>query len=195
MARLTGLLGIVLILLFAYLFSTDRKAIRSRTVLVGLALQFLFAILVLRVSYGERHDCRRERGEPALELLLRRFAIRLWRPGQQTVEVWRPLRLSDPPIIIFIAAFFAICTTTASCSSSSGNSQSDDALHGGQRRGIDQRCGQRLYGQTEAPFTVRPFLPKVTRSELMTIMTSGMAHVSGAVMGAYIARASRHGIC
>ena len=42
-------------------------------------------------------------------------------------------------------------------------------------------------GQTEAPLTIRPFLPKVTRSELMTIMTSGMAHISGAVMGAYIA--------
>ncbi|MBV9087407.1 MAG: NupC/NupG family nucleoside CNT transporter, partial [Acidobacteriaceae bacterium] len=41
-------------------------------------------------------------------------------------------------------------------------------------------------GQTEAPLTIRPFLPSVTRSELMTIMTSGMAHVSGAVMAAYI---------
>jgi CNT family concentrative nucleoside transporter len=41
-------------------------------------------------------------------------------------------------------------------------------------------------GQTEAPLTIRPFLPRLTRSELMTVMTSGMAHVSGAVMGAYI---------
>jgi CNT family concentrative nucleoside transporter len=41
-------------------------------------------------------------------------------------------------------------------------------------------------GITEAPLTVRPYLPKVTRSELMTIMTSGMAHVSGAMLGAYI---------
>jgi concentrative nucleoside transporter, CNT family len=41
-------------------------------------------------------------------------------------------------------------------------------------------------GQTEAPLTIRPFLPRVTQSELMTIMTSGMAHVSGGIMGAYI---------
>lgn len=54
MARLTGVLGIVAILLFAYLFSTDRKAIRYRTVFIGLALQFVFAVLVLRVSFGER---------------------------------------------------------------------------------------------------------------------------------------------
>jgi CNT family concentrative nucleoside transporter len=42
-------------------------------------------------------------------------------------------------------------------------------------------------GQTEAPLTIRPFLPKMTRSELMTVMTSGMAHISGSIMVAYIA--------
>jgi CNT family concentrative nucleoside transporter len=42
-------------------------------------------------------------------------------------------------------------------------------------------------GQTEAPLTIRPFIPDLTQSELMTIMTSGMAHVSGGIMAAYIA--------
>jgi CNT family concentrative nucleoside transporter len=42
-------------------------------------------------------------------------------------------------------------------------------------------------GQTEAPLTIRPFLPKMTQSELMTVMTAGMAHVSGSIMAAYIA--------
>src|SRR5262249_21010937 len=42
-------------------------------------------------------------------------------------------------------------------------------------------------GQTEAPLTIRPYLPRLTRSELMTVMTSGMAHVSGGVMAAYFA--------
>jgi CNT family concentrative nucleoside transporter len=42
-------------------------------------------------------------------------------------------------------------------------------------------------GQTEAPLTIRPFLPRMTHSELMTVMTSGMAHISGAIMAAYIA--------
>jgi CNT family concentrative nucleoside transporter len=41
-------------------------------------------------------------------------------------------------------------------------------------------------GQTEAPLTIRPFLPKMTESELMTVMTAGMAHISGGVMAAYI---------
>ena len=42
-------------------------------------------------------------------------------------------------------------------------------------------------GQTEAPLTVRPFLNTMTQSELMCVMTSGMAHISGGIMGAYIA--------
>ena len=42
-------------------------------------------------------------------------------------------------------------------------------------------------GQTEAPLTIRPFLNKLTKSELMCVMTSGMAHVSGGIMAAYIA--------
>src|SRR5258707_3148762 len=41
-------------------------------------------------------------------------------------------------------------------------------------------------GQTEAPLTIRPFLAGLTESELFTIMTSGMAHVSGAVIAAYV---------
>jgi CNT family concentrative nucleoside transporter len=43
-----------------------------------------------------------------------------------------------------------------------------------------------LMGQTEAPLTIRPFLAKLTRSELMVVMTAGMAHVSGAIMVAYV---------
>jgi len=41
-------------------------------------------------------------------------------------------------------------------------------------------------GQTEAPLTIRPFLPRMTESELMTVMTAGMAHISGGIMAAYI---------
>src|SRR5258708_7081940 len=52
-------------------------------------------------------------------------------------------------------------------------------------------------GQTEAPVTIRPFLPDLTHSELMTVMTSGMAHVSGSIMAAYFAFGAepRHVAC
>ena len=54
MDRYTGLLGILAILLAAYIFSTDRKRIRWRTIAWGLGLQLCFAFLVLRFDYGQR---------------------------------------------------------------------------------------------------------------------------------------------
>src|ERR1035437_2128025 len=188
MARLTGVLGIVAILLFAYLFSTDRKAIRYRTVFVGLILQFVFAVLVLRVSFGVR--VMTIAGDAVNRLLSYSFA------GSQFVFGEFGARLSRfgvvfafqvLPIIIFIAAFFAIlyyygvmqfiirqlAKVMMRFMGASGVESMDVAA-------------SIFMGQTEAPLTIRPFLPKVTQSELMVIMTAGMAHVSGGIMGAYI---------
>ena len=109
MARLTGVLGIVLILLFAYLFSTDRKAIRLRTVLVGLALQVCFAILVLRVSYGVW--VMKTLGDGANKLLNYSYAgssFVFGDLGSRTSKYGILLAFQILPIIIFIAAFFAI---------------------------------------------------------------------------------------
>ena len=190
MGRLTGVLGILAILLFAYLFSTNRKAIRVKTVVVGLVLQFVFAMLVLRVGYGER--VMTVAGDAVNRLLSYSFAglaVRLWRRwAAKDSKYGVVFAFQVLPIIIFIAAFFAIlyhygvmqfiirqfAKVMMRFMGASGVESLDVAA-------------SIFMGQTEAPLTIRPFLPKVTRSELMTIMTSGMAHVSGAMMGAYIA--------
>ena len=59
MSRFAGLLGIVVLLSLAYVFSTDRKAIRLKTVLWGLGLQFVFAILVVYFTWGQTGDGRK----------------------------------------------------------------------------------------------------------------------------------------
>ncbi len=189
MARLTGVLGILLILLFAYLFSTDRKAIRPRTVVVGLTLQICFAILVLRISFGVK--VMAILGDGANKLLSYSYvgsSFVFGDLGSRTSKYGFYFAFQILPIIIFIAAFFAIlyhygvmqfiirqmAKVMMRLMGASGVESLDVAA-------------SIFMGQTEAPLTIRPFLPKVTRSELMTIMTSGMAHISGAVMGAYIA--------
>ena len=63
----------------------------------------------------------------------------------------------------------------------------DEPVHGRERRRVTGRAASIFMGQTEAPLSIRPLLPECTRSELMTIMTAGMAHVSGGIMAAYIA--------
>src|SRR5271169_932447 len=188
MGRLTGVLGILAILLFAYLFSTDRKAIRGKTILVGLTLQFIFALLILRVGYGER--VMTAAGNAVNRLLSYSFVgseFLFGGLGSKYSKYGVIFAFQVLPTIIFIAAFFAIL------------------YHYGVMQFIIKQFAKVMMrfmgasgveslnvaasifmGQTEAPLTIRPYLPKVTRSELMTIMTSGMAHVSGAMLGAYI---------
>ena len=188
MARLTGVLGIVAILLFAFLFSTNRKAIRVRTILVGLALQFIFAVLVLRVSYGVRFMTAA--GDAVDRLLSYSFAGSQFLFGDLGAKMSKfgvIFAFQVLPIIIFIAAFFSILyyygvmqfiiRQLAKVMMRFMGASGVESLN---------VAASIFMGITEAPLTIRPFLPKVTRSELMTIMTSGMAHVSGAMLGAYI---------
>lgn len=189
MARLTGVLGILLILLFAYLFSTDRKAIRPRTVLVGLALQVCFAILVLRVSYGVW--VMKTLGDGANKLLDYSYtgsSFVFGDLGSRASKHGFLLAFQILPIIIFIAAFFAILYHYGVMQFIIRQLAKVMVRFMGASGAESLNVAASIFmGQTEAPLTIRPFLPKVTRSELMTIMTSGMAHISGAVMGAYIA--------
>ena len=189
MGRLTGVLGILAILLVAYLFSTDRKAIRLKTVAIGLALQFIFAVLVLRVGWGERTIALA--GDAVTKLLSYSFAGSefVFGPlGAKASKYGFVFAFQVLPIIIFIAAFFAIlyhygvmqfiirqlAKVMMRFMGASGVESMDVAA-------------SIFMGQTEAPLTISPYLATVTMSELMVIMTAGMAHISGAVMGAYIA--------
>ena len=189
MGRLTGVLGIIAILLFAYLFSTNRKAIRLKTVVIGLVLQFVFALLVLRVGWGERVIA--VAGDAVTRLLDYSYEGSKFVFGPMGVKHSQYgffFAFQVLPIIIFIAAFFAIlyhygvmqfiirqlARVMMRFMGASGVESMDVAA-------------SIFMGQTEAPLTVRPYLPTVTQSELMVIMTAGMAHISGAVMGAYIA--------
>jgi CNT family concentrative nucleoside transporter len=197
MGRFTGVLGLLVILALAYLFSTERKAIKLKTVLWGLGLQLSFAIFVLRFSAGRYLF---EKAGYYVNLLLS-YAFY----GSQFVfgELGLPAAPSPGfaaspehflfafqvlPTIIFIAAFFAllyyigvmqlIIRFAAWIMTRVMGASGAESLN---------IAASIFMGQTEAPLTIRPFLNKLTKSELMVVMTSGMAHVSGGIMAAYIA--------
>jgi CNT family concentrative nucleoside transporter len=187
MQRFTGLLGITAVLLACWFFSSARRAIRLRTVLWGMGLQLGFALFVLKSSMGLR--LFRALGAGAVWLLNFSFAGSefvfgsLGRKGAGEVVI----AFQVLPIIIFIATFFAILYHY-------GVMQAIIRLAARVMTRLMGTSGAEslnvaasiFMGQTEAPLTIRPFLSRLTRSEVMTVMTSGMAHVSGAVMGAYI---------
>ena len=198
MYRYTGVLGILAVLLAAYLFSTDRKHIRWRTVFWGLGLQLTFAFLVLRFDYGQR--AMTWAGGVVNSMLACTFAGtrmlfgqlglpnsgafgNLLPPNAGSVFAFQVL-----PTIIFISAFFALLYHIGLMQiiirGFAWLMLMTMRISGAESLNV---AASVFMGQTEAPLTIRPFLSKATRSELMTIMTSGMAHVSGGIMAAYIA--------
>ncbi|MGO9166305.1 MAG: NupC/NupG family nucleoside CNT transporter [Candidatus Sulfotelmatobacter sp.] len=187
MGRFTGILGLLTMLGLAYAFSTNRRAIRLKTVAWGLGLQLAFAVCVLRIEAGR--NAFQKAGDAVAKLLSYAHAGShfvfgdLANPGSQLGYV----AFGVLPTVIFIAAFFAVLyhfgimqivirifawVMTRVMGASGAESLNVAASN--------------FMGQTEAPLTIRPFLSDLTRSELMTVMTSGMAHVSGGIMAAYI---------
>ena len=201
-SRIQPVAGLALILAFAYCLSSARRAIDYRTVAWGLGLQFVFALIVLKTPYG------RAVFEAAGSVITRILGFSV--KGSEFVfgplgqpAVWQRIvtTVLGPdgapwanifafmvlPTIIFIAALFAMLYYF-------GIMQLVVRLFAIVMRRFMRASGAEslnvaasiFMGQTEAPLTIRPFLPRMTESELMTVMTAGMAHISGGVMAAYI---------
>ena len=187
--RLQSFGGILAILGLVYLLSTNRRAISKRVVFWGLTLQWLFAMVVLRVPLGRRVlDAAGEGIKQVLDCAMVGsafvFGEKLTDPGGPAgfVFAFRVL-----PTVIFVAALFAVLYHLGIMQwVVRGVAIVMERLMGASGAESINVAASLFLGQTEAPLTIRPYLPKLTRSELLTVMTSGMAHVSGGVMGAYI---------
>jgi concentrative nucleoside transporter, CNT family len=188
MGRYVGLLGIAVILAGAYIFSTDRRAIRLKTVAWGLGLQFALGLFVLRVAAGQRLFATL--GAAAKKLLDFSYvgsAFLFGEIGKADSNLGFSFAFQVLPTIIFIAAFFAVLYHFGIMQLIiRGAAWVMTKIMGASGAESLNIAASIFMGQTEAPLTIRPFLPKLTRSELMTVMTSGMAHISGGMMAGYI---------
>jgi len=202
MARVQPLCGLVLITALAYAGSTNRRAIKLRTVLWGFGLQFVFALFALsregQVIFGRLSD--------AIKALLAFATVgsafvfgpignppvwadamnRIFGPAGAQYAVVFAFQIA--PTIIFVAALFAILyyfgVMQVVVRAFAFVMNRVMGASGAESLNI---AASIFMGQTEAPLTIRPYLARMTESELMTVMTSGMAHISGGIMAAYIA--------
>jgi concentrative nucleoside transporter, CNT family len=197
MDRWIGVVGLVVLFGIAVLFSTDRRAIRWRTVAWGFSLQIIFALLVLRWPVGQAVL-------QAIANIVTRV-ISYADVGSQFVFGWlakdqtflNSIR-TEPvgpivfafvvmPIVIFISSLFTILyhlgimqkvvSGMAWLMSKTMRTSGSESL--GSAANV-------FMGQTEAPIVVAPYIPTMTKSELLALMIGGMATVSGAVLGAFI---------
>ncbi len=190
MGRFTGVLGIIAVLAAAWLGSTDRRHIRWRTVAWGLSLQLLFAFFVLRFTFGQ--SAMAWAGDVVGKMLASTQAgtkVLFGALGTPNTSLGSIFAFQVLPTIIFISAFFAVLyhigVMQIIIRGLAWVMLKTMRISGAESMNV---AASIFMGQTEAPLTIRPFLAGATRSELMTIMTSGMAHVSGGIMAMYIAQ-------
>jgi CNT family concentrative nucleoside transporter len=199
---LQPLFGAAVILALAYAASANRRAIRWTTVFWGLGLQIAFALLVLKTAAGQRVFATLGDGINKLLGFAGVGATLVFGPlgnagiwgramtnvfGAEGAQYAVVFAFQVLPTIIFIAALFAILFYF-------GVMQVVVRLFAFLMHRVMRASGAEslnvaasiFMGQTEAPLTIRPYLPEMTQSELMTVMTSGMAHISGGIMAAYI---------
>jgi CNT family concentrative nucleoside transporter len=189
MGRFTGILGLLTMLSLAYAFSTNRRAIRPKTVAWGLGLQVAFAIFVLKIEFGR--TLFQKAGDAVNRLLSYAFAgsqFVFGDLGKQGSHLGFYFAFQVLPTVIFICALFAVLyylgVMQLVIRAAAWLMIRLMGVSGAESLNV---AASIFMGQTEAPQTIRPFLPDLTYSELMTVMTSGMAHVSGSIMAAYIA--------
>ena len=188
MGRFTGLLGLVFLLGIAWLFSSHKHAIKLRLIAWGLGLQFLFALLVLKTGFGRIFQAIGA-GVNAMLGYTEEGSKFVFGPqlGASTGPFGVVFAFQVLPIIIFIASFFSILYYLGIMQwvvrGMAIGMQKVMGVSGAESLDV---AASIFMGQTEAPLTIRPFLDGLTESELFTIMTAGMAHVSGSVMAAYV---------
>lgn len=184
MERLISLVGLVTMVLIAWLLSNNRKKINYRTVVGGLALQFLLALFILKTDIGIAiFDAARDAIQGVISLsntgaefvfgkeFREHFfafsvlpTIIFMSSLSYILFYWRVL----PRVVEFLARIMVKVMNIS---------------------GAESLCAAAnvFIGQTEAPLLVRPYLKTMTQSEILTMMCSGMATVAGGVLAAYVA--------
>ncbi len=185
---LFGLFGLVVLLGIAWLFSAKKSFVDWRLVLIGVVLQIGFAAVVLLVPGGR--DVFDSLGHGFVRLL------EFNREG--SVFIFGDLARSDKfgfifafqvlPTIVFFAALMGVLyhlgVMQFIVKVMAGAITKVMRVSGAETTSV---CASIFIGQTEAPLTVRPYLSRMTNSELITVMIGGMAHIAGGVLAAYVA--------
>jgi CNT family concentrative nucleoside transporter len=194
MSRFTGIIGIIIILGLAYLWSNNRKAVNLRLVITGLLLQIILAIFILKVPIGQ--DIFAWLGKAINRLLDFSQEGGLFVFGDLT-KVSKIL----PPGIVSAGVFLFILIPTiifvcvlVSMAYHVGLMQRVVAIlarfvHWAMRVSGSEalsNVASAFVGQVEAQIMIRPYLSGMTRSELLASMTGSMACIAGGVMAVYI---------
>ncbi|RXJ02172.1 NupC/NupG family nucleoside CNT transporter [Anaerobacillus alkaliphilus] len=183
---LWGIFGITTVFLIAFLFSSNRKAIKPRTIFGGLAIQILFGFIVLKWEFGKEKLKQLALGVNEIVNYANEGINFLFGGVFVADNVGFIFAFQVLPVVIFFSALISVLYYL-------GVMQIVIKFLGG---GLSKLLGTSkaeslsaaaniFVGQTEAPLVVRPYLAKMTNSELFAVMTGGLASVAGSVLIGY----------
>jgi CNT family concentrative nucleoside transporter len=187
--RFQGLVGVAAILGLAVLVSENRRAISPRMVLGGFGLQAGLGLVLLKSESGRRVLDAAAAWVNAVLACARAGAAFLF--GEALASASGPagfvFAFQVLPTIIFVAALFAVLYHLGVMQLViRGVAWTTSRLLGSSGAETLNAAASIFLGQTEAPLTIRPYLARLTRSELLVVMVSGMGLVSGGMLAAYI---------
>ncbi|KRG54522.1 NupC/NupG family nucleoside CNT transporter [Stenotrophomonas sp. W1S232] len=182
-----GLFGLAVLITIAWLFSNNKRAVDWRLIATGILLQIGFAALVILVPGGR--DVFDWLGQGFVKLLsfVNEGSSFIF-GGLMNVENYGFIfAFQVLPTIIFFSALMGVMyhlgIMQAIVKAMAWAITKVMRVSGAETTSV---CASVFIGQTEAPLTVRPYISKMTQSELITMMIGGMAHIAGGVLAAYI---------
>jgi CNT family concentrative nucleoside transporter len=188
MERLISFVGLLVMIGIAYALSEKKKAIQWRTVITGILLQVVFGLIILKTDIGRNIFDTIGKGFNAIlgytgegaKFLFGGLAI----PSDSLGFIFATMVL---PTIIFMSALMSVLyhigvmqkvvEVVARVMMWAMKTSGAESL---------AAAANIFVGQTEAPLVIKPFVGKMTKSELMCLMTGGMATVAGGVLAAYV---------
>lgn len=182
-----GILGMISLILIAFLFSSNRKAINWKTVGIGLAFQLLIAIGVLRVEFIK--NAFEGIGQVFINILdFTRAGSEFLFSGVMDVKSYGFIfAFQVLPTILFFSALtsvlFYLGIIQKIVKAMAWLLSKTLKISGAESLSV---AGNIFLGQTEAPLLIKAYLEKMNKSEILLVMIGGMATVAGAVLAAYI---------
>ena len=184
---LFGLFGLFMLVLFAYAFSNNRRAVDWKLVGTGIALQIAFAAFVLKVPFGSAIFDSLGHGFVRLLEFNKVGSEFIFGKLLDTTQFGFIFAFQVLPTIIFFAALMGVLYHLGVMQQIvKGMSWAITKVMNVSGAETTSVCASVFIGQTEAPLTIKPYLEKMTESELMTVMIGGMAHIAGGVLAAYV---------
>jgi len=182
-----GLFGLAVLIGITWLFSNNKKAVDWKLVATGISLQIAFAALVLLVPGGR--DVFDWLGQGFVKILsyVNEGSSFIFGSLMDVPKYGFIFAFQVLPTIIFFSALMGVLyhvgVMQAVVKVMAWAITKVMRVSGAETTSV---CASVFIGQTEAPLTVRPYIPKMTQSELITMMIGGMAHIAGGVLAAYV---------